>query len=148
MPSRSVAPHTTHAPLSEENSARAAALLPPPRSRTRCRSPIDNATTSSLASSPLRSRLLRYSFFRWTCLQIPSSRLLHFDRFKQRLEIPFAKSTAALALDHFEEHGRPIFHRLRKNLQEVAFLVAVHQYTQRAPLVQRFLHRPDPRPPR
>src|ERR1700674_695766 len=78
-------------------------------------------------------------------LQIPSSRLLHFDRFKERFEIPFAKSAAALALDDFEKHGRPIFHRLRKNLQEVPFLVAVHKYTERAQLCQRFLHGSDPR---
>src|SRR6202165_179106 len=142
---RSVAPHTTHAQLSAENSARAAIHLPLPRSRTRCRIPTGNATTSSLASWSLRSRLSRYSFFRWTCLQIPSSRLLHFDRFKLRFEIPLAKSAAALALDDFEEHGRPIFHRLRENLQEVAFLVAVHKYTERPQLCQRFLHWPDPR---
>src|ERR1700686_1728755 len=145
MPCRSVAPHTTHAQLSAENSAPAAIRLPPPRSRTRCRIPTGNATTSSLASWSLRSRLSRYSFFRWTCLQIPSSRLLHFDRFKQRFEIPFSKSAAALALDDFEEHGRPIFHRLRENLQQVAFLVAVHKYTERPQLCQRLLHRPDPR---
>src|SRR6202795_5273058 len=48
-------------------------------------------------------------------LQIPSSRLLHLNRLKQRLEIPFAKSAAALALDPFEEHGRPILPRLREN---------------------------------
>src|SRR6266446_7371211 len=67
-------------------------------------------------------------------LQIPSSRLLHFDRFKQRFEIPFSKSAAALALDDFKEHGRPIFHRLRENLEQVAFLVAVHKYTERPQL--------------
>src|SRR6195256_3439739 len=50
-------------------------------------------------------------------LQISSSRLLHFNRLKQRLEIPFAKSAATLALDDLEEYGRPIFHRLRENLQ-------------------------------
>src|SRR6202521_5419598 len=142
---RSVAPHTAHAQLSPENSARATIHLPLHRSRTRCRIPTGNATTTSLASWSLRSRLSRYSFFRWTCLQIPSSRLLHFDRFKQRFEIPFSKSAAALALDDFEEHGRPIFHRLRENLQEVAFLVAVHKYTERAQLCQRFLHWPNPR---
>src|SRR5260370_42106286 len=145
MPCRSVAPRTTHAQCAEENSARAAIRLPPPRSRIRCRIPTGNATTSSPASSSSRSRLSRESLFRWTCLQIPSSRLLHFNRFKQRFEIPFSKSAAALALDHFEEHGRPILHRLRENLQQVAFLVAVHKYTERAQLVERFLHRPDPR---
>src|ERR1700680_2559157 len=119
MPCRSVAPRTTHAQCSEENSARAAIHRPPPRSRIRCRIPTGNATTPSQA--PSRSRLSRWSFFPWTCLQIPSSRLLHLNRFKQRLEIPFAKSAAALALDHFEEHRRPIFHRLRENLQEIAF---------------------------
>src|ERR1700674_5131049 len=142
---RSVAPHTAHAQLSPENSARATIHLPLHRSRTRCRIPTGNATPPSLASWSLRSRLSRYSFFRWTCLQIPSSRLLHLNRFKQRLEIPFAKSAAALALDHFAEHRRPIFHRLRENLQEIAFLVAVHKYTERAQLVDGFRHRPDSR---
>src|ERR1700674_5746212 len=145
MPCRSVAPRTTHAQCSEENSARAAIHRPPPRSRIRCRIPTGNPTTPSPASSSSRSRLSRYSFFRWTCLQIPSSRLLHLNRFKQRLEIPFAKSAAALALDHFEEHRRPIFHWLRENLQEIAFLVAVHKYTERAQLVDGFRHRPDSR---
>src|ERR1700732_5064902 len=145
MPCPPGSPRTTHAQCSEENSARAAIHRPPPRSRIRCRIPTGNRTTPSQAPWPLCSRLLRSSFFRSTCLQIPSSRLLHFNRFKQRFEIPFAKSAAALALDHFEEHGRPIFHRLRENLQEVAFLVAVHKYTERAQLCQRFLHRPDPR---
>src|SRR5216684_7222628 len=145
MPGRSVAPRTTHAQCSEENSARAAIRLPPPRSRIRCRIPTGNATTPSQASSSSRSRLSGSSFFRWTCLQIPSSRLLHFNRFKQRFEIPFSKSAAALALDHFEKHGRWIFHRLRENLQQVAFLVAVHKYTQRAQFVERFLDRPHPR---
>src|SRR5208337_4111684 len=135
MPCRSVAPHIIHAPLSGENSALAAIHLPPPRWRTRCRIPTGSATRSSLASSLLR----------WACLQIPSPRLLHFDRFKQRLEISFAKSAAALALDDFEEHGRSILYRLRENLQQVAFFVAVYQYTQRAQLRQRFLHWSDPR---
>src|ERR1700675_2351798 len=145
MPCRSVVPHTTHAQLSAENSAAAANHLPLLGNRTRCQIPTGTATPRSLASWSLRSRLSRYSFFRWTCLQVPSSRLLHFDRFKQRFEIPFSKSAAALALDDFEEHGRPILHRLRENLQEVAFLVAVHKYTERPQLCQRLLHRPDPR---
>ena len=43
-------------------------------------------------------------------LQIPAARLFPLQRFEQRLEIPLAETTAALALDHFVEQRRPVFH--------------------------------------
>ena len=104
------------------------------------------ATTCPMCSSTLAWRRLcvlrvaschRYRF--------PRSRLLHLDRFKQRLEISFAESAAALALNNFEEYRRPILHRLRENLQQIAFLVAVHKYAERSQLARPI---PPPRPPR
>ena len=65
------------------------------------------------------------------CLEISSSRLLHFNRFKKRLEISFAEATAAFALDDLEENGGTILDWLREDLQEVTFFVAVNEYAKR-----------------
>ena len=60
-------------------------------------------------------------------LQVPPQRLLPFDGFEQRLEIAFAKTLRAFALDNFKKQRRAIFDRLGEQLQQVAFVVAVYQ---------------------
>jgi hypothetical protein len=57
--------------------------------------------------------------------QIPPPLLLPLQRHKQGLEIPDAKPPAPVAFDHLKEQRRPILHRLRKDLQQVAFVIQV-----------------------
>src|SRR5581483_1849908 len=74
-------------------------------------------------SSPdsLRSRIRPFS------LQITSQRLLALDGLEQRFEIAFAKTLRSLALNDFEEQRGAIFHRLGENLQQISFVIAIHQ---------------------
>src|SRR5215470_13039834 len=78
-----------------------------------------------------------------TTLQIPPPRLLHLDRFEQGLEIALPEPSASLPLDDLEKHGRTILDWLRKDLQQVAFFVAVYEYTKLAQLRNGLLKRPD-----
>src|SRR6185437_9728343 len=72
-------------------------------------------------------------------LEISPQRLLPFNRLKQRLEVPFTKAAASLALNDFEEDRRPVLHRPRKDLQHVSFVVAINQNTQPLQLLQRLI---------
>src|ERR687888_2725848 len=73
----------------------------------------------------------------FACLQISARGLLALDRFKERLEVSFAKTLRAFALNDFEEQRRPILDRFGKNLEQITFVVAVDQnpeFLQRAEL--------------
>src|SRR2546423_15709614 len=60
-------------------------------------------------------------------LQVAAEILFALQRFEQRLEISGAEALRALSLDDFVEERRTVLHRLRENLQQVAFLVPVNQ---------------------
>jgi hypothetical protein len=53
-------------------------------------------------------------------LQISSCSLIDFVRFKQGLEVAFAKAASALALNHFEEKRGAVLHRFGEDLKQVA----------------------------
>jgi hypothetical protein len=58
-------------------------------------------------------------------LQIASPILLFLERFEKRLEIAFAKTLRAFALNDLEKQSRPIFHRFGKDLQQISFVIAI-----------------------
>src|SRR4051794_31955959 len=60
-------------------------------------------------------------------LQITSSFLFFLQSFKERLEVTFAETLGALALDDFEKEGRPVFDRLGENLEQITFVIAIDQ---------------------
>ena len=70
--------------------------------------------------------------------------LLAFDGFEKRLEVALAEALGALALDDFEEHGRPVHHRLREDLQQVALVVPVDQDAEVAQRLEVLVNLADP----
>src|SRR3989442_796355 len=69
-------------------------------------------------------------------LQISSQRLLSLDCFKERLKVPFSKTTSSLALNHFKEDRRAVDDRLGEDLQQVALIVVIDQDTEFCQLLQ------------
>ena len=53
--------------------------------------------------------------------------LLPFNGFEQRFEVALAKALGALPLDDLEEHRGAVYNGLRKNLQQIAFVIAVDE---------------------
>src|SRR5580698_5807192 len=78
-------------------------------------------------------------------LKIAPFELLAFDRFEQRLEIPFAEAAAALALDDLEEQRRTILHGPRKDLQHVALIISIDKNAELLKFVDRLINRAHPR---
>src|SRR5581483_5552378 len=128
MPCRSVAPHTDHARRAAVSSVPPAARPPPPRSRTHCRTRRGNSSCAAHLSA---------------ALQVPALRLLCLDRLEQRAEVALAESARSLALNDLEEDRRTIFHRLREELQQIAFLILVDEDLQLANLVDRLFDLAD-----
>ena len=60
-------------------------------------------------------------------LKISAASLLFLDRNKQRLEVAFAKAFAALSLEDLVENRRAVLDRFGKDLEQIAFVVAVDQ---------------------
>src|SRR5437660_12731071 len=60
-------------------------------------------------------------------LEISSAFLFFLQGFKQRLEISFPETLRAFALNDLEEQSRPILNRLGKNLEQIAFVIAIDQ---------------------
>src|SRR5882724_4897634 len=77
-------------------------------------------------------------------LEIATQCLLALDRLEQRLEIPFAETTAAAALDDLIEERRTILHRLGENLQQVPLFVLIHQNAQLANFLLNVLRQDIP----
>src|SRR6516225_10657682 len=65
-----------------------------------------------------------------TTLQSSAPRLFPFDGFKKGLEVAFAETLGTAALDDFEKQRRAILHRLREDLQEIPFVIAIDQDAQ------------------
>src|SRR6266478_3118528 len=59
--------------------------------------------------------------------QIASRSLFALDRFEERFEIAFAETLRALALNDLEKQRRPIFHGLGKDLEQITFIIAIHE---------------------
>src|SRR5690606_34734226 len=75
--------------------------------------------------------------------QISPQRLLALNRFKQRLEVSFAKRLRSVAFDYLKEHGRAILNWFRENLQKVAFCIAVDEIILAFQLFKILLNRAD-----
>jgi hypothetical protein len=60
-------------------------------------------------------------------LQIASRFLFALDGFEECFEIAFAKALRAFALDNLEKERRPILHRFREDLQEITFVIPIHE---------------------
>jgi len=61
------------------------------------------------------------------CSQVSASCLFSLNGLEQGLEVSSSESFVAPSLDHFQEQGRPVLQRPRKDLQEVALLVIVDE---------------------
>src|SRR5262245_19021146 len=62
-----------------------------------------------------------------TSLQVASTPLFFFDRYKQRLEVSLAETLASFPLQDLVKDRRPVLDRLGEDLQEIAFFVAVDE---------------------
>ncbi len=60
-------------------------------------------------------------------LQIPSGSLFAFDGFEQRLEITFAKTLCAFALNDLKKQRRSILDRFCEDLQQITFIIAIDE---------------------
>lgn len=60
-------------------------------------------------------------------LQVAASLLVELDGLEERLEVAGPEALVVVALDHFEEQSRPVLHRLREDLQQVAVVVVVDE---------------------
>src|ERR1700761_2693477 len=63
-------------------------------------------------------------------LQIAACRLFAFNGFKECLEVAFAETAAAFALDDLVEERRAVLYGTSENLQHVAFVVAINENTE------------------
>src|SRR5262249_61760368 len=68
-------------------------------------------------------------------LQIAPALLFFLERLEQRLEVSFAETLGAFPLNDFEKQSRPVFHRFRKDLQQITFVVTIDEDPE---LAQRF----------
>src|ERR1019366_7783382 len=59
--------------------------------------------------------------------KIAAQRLLSLDRFEKCLEVTCTEALRALALNDFVKNRRTIFNRLRENLEQIAFVVPIHE---------------------
>ncbi len=83
-------------------------------------------TKSELIGVHLSSSVARLLFRS----EVAASSLFPLNRLEQSFEIAFAEAAASFALNHFVEQRRPVFHGLGKDLQHVAFVVAIHKNAQ------------------
>src|SRR5690349_985369 len=72
-------------------------------------------------------------------LKIPAQLLLALESLEQRLEVTRPEALRTFALDYLVEQRRPIFHRLRENLQQVPFFVAIDEDAEFAQLLHIFV---------
>ena len=89
----------------------------PPGSSSSARTGTDSRGIPSVAYAAGAKRVL----------EVPAQRLLALDRREEGLEVALAEGRGAVALDHLEEHRRPVLRGLREDLQQIAVLVAVGQ---------------------
>src|SRR4051812_33503495 len=76
--------------------------------------------------------------------QVAAQGLLALDRLEQRLEVAVAEAAGAVPLDHLEEHRRPVLHRLREDLEQIAVVVAVGEDPVPAQVLVGLGDLPDP----
>ena len=77
-------------------------------------------------------------------LQITSRRLFAFDGFEERLEVAFAKTLRAFALNNFEKQRRPVFYWLGKYLQQITFIIAIDEDAQSLQGIEFFVNMTHP----
>ena len=84
----------------------------------------------------------------WAVQRVPRRDCSRSMASKSALKLPLPKLWAPFALNDLEEHGWPVHHRLRKNLQQVPFVIAVNQDAELAQVAQgpRRFHPPDRAP--
>src|SRR5687768_3890183 len=76
--------------------------------------------------------------------QISARRLLPLDRLEQGLEVPLTEALGTLALNDLVEQRGAVLHRLAEDLEQVAFIVAVHQDAELLELSQLLVNPADP----
>ncbi len=64
---------------------------------------------------------------RVSCSKVASASLLHFNRFKETLEIACTEALVVVSLDYLEEKRGSVFDGFGENLKEVALVVVVYQ---------------------
>src|SRR6266511_340564 len=72
-----------------------------------------------------RSEMFRFA--QHDKLQIPSGSLFAFDGFEQRLEITFATTLCAFALNDLKKQRRSILDRFCEDLQQITFIIAIDE---------------------
>src|SRR6266496_5642900 len=77
-------------------------------------------------------------------LQIASRGLFALDGFEQRFEIALSKALRAFALNDLEKERRSILHRLREDLQQITFVIAINQNAQPPQSIQFFIDVANP----
>src|SRR5438552_1805116 len=83
--------------------------------------------------------------FRNGALQRPPQRLLALNGLEQGLEVPLAEAARAVPLDDLEEQRGAVLDRLGEYLQQVTFVVAVHEDAQLAELAHVLVDLADAR---
>jgi hypothetical protein len=76
-------------------------------------------------------------------LQIPAKILLALERLEQRLEVSGPEALRTLSLDDLVKERRAILHRLREDLKQIPFFVAIDENTQVAQRRQILIDLPD-----
>src|SRR5204862_8109063 len=77
-------------------------------------------------------------------LEVSSLRLLAFDGFEQRFEIPIADALRAFALNDLEKERWAILYWLRENLEQITFIIAIHENPELLERIQLFVDVTDP----
>src|SRR5690606_6796705 len=86
-----------------------------------------------------RHRHRRHFAVRNSKSQIPTQGLLAFYGLKQGLEVALAKGAGALPLNDLIEYGRSVLDRLGKDLEQISFVVAVHEDAELFECFQRLI---------
>src|SRR5688572_15177220 len=72
-------------------------------------------------------------------LEIPPKLLFFLDRLEECLEVALPEALRAFALNDLVEQRRPVFHRLREDLQQIAVGIAVDENAERLERLERFV---------
>src|SRR5688572_4095756 len=76
--------------------------------------------------------------------EIASTRLFSLDSLEQGFEVPFPKTLRAFPLNDLVKQRRTVLHRLREDLQQVAFIIAIHEDSEVPQRTEVFINGPDP----
>src|SRR5688500_12139062 len=72
-------------------------------------------------------------------LEIPPKFLFFLDRLEERLEVALPEALRAFALNDLVEERRPVFNRLREDLQQIPVGIAVDENAERLERFERLV---------